>query len=107
MKMKSRFHASVEGVTLGDQLIAATPDGTRFGIYVGACCVISVKSGIVSSETLEEFSSGLSLQIYLQKSDFAAAEIVRRAKSQIGALIEPWDDEYFCAWCRRGVLRLI
>jgi hypothetical protein len=94
----------MEGLTLGDHLIAVTSEGSRHGIYVGACRVITVKSGMVSSEPLEEFSSGQSLHIYLQKSDFAAAEIVRRAESQMGIAIGSWDDQCFCEWCFRGAL---
>lgn len=104
MKTKCRFHVSMDGMNLGDRLIAATPDGTRHGIYAGGCRVISVKSGIVSTELLEEFSAGRALQIYLQKSDFAAAEIVRRAESQVGSVIGSWDDQSFCEWCLRGLL---
>ena len=104
MKTKSKFHVLTDGVVLGDHLILFTPDGTRHGIYVGGCRVISVKSGMVSSESLEEFSSGEPLHIYLKVSDFTAGEIARRAKSQIGVAIDPWDDEYFCNWCLRGLL---
>jgi hypothetical protein len=104
MKAKSKFHVAMDGIFLGDHLISFTPDRTRHGIYVGKCRVISIKSGIVSSESLEEFSSGEPLHTYLIKSDFTAGEIVRRAESQIGAAIAPWDDQYFCRWCLRGLL---
>ena len=104
MKTNSRLHVSMDGINLGDRLIADSPLGKRHGIYVGGCSVISVKSGVVIHEPLEEFSSGQALQIYLQKSDFAAAEIARRAKSQLGAEITYWDDKCFCEWCLRGLL---
>jgi len=103
-KTKSKFHVLTDGIILGDHLILMTPDGTRHGIYVGECRVISVKSGIVSAETLDEFSSGNPLHIHLKISDFTAGEIARRAESQIGVPIIPWDDHYFCEWCLRGLL---
>lgn len=103
MNKRCRFHVSKDGINLGDHLIADTPDGIRHGIYVGGC-VISVKFGMVSAEPLEEFSAGKAFHIYLQKSDFPAAEIVRRAQSQIGAAIRNWDDQSFCEWCLRGLL---
>lgn len=104
MKTKSNFHVSLEGITLGDHLVSLTPDCTRHGIYVGKCRVITVKLGVVSEESLEDFSSGEALDIYLQKSDFAAAEIARRAKSQVGFVIGTWDDRCFCEWCIKGLL---
>jgi hypothetical protein len=94
----------MEGITLGDRLIAIAPSGSRHGIYVGECRVISVKSGIVASEPLEEFCSGKSLDINLQTSDFAATEITRRAKSQIGVVYGIGNDQYFCEWCIRGLM---
>lgn len=104
IKTKSKFHVSMDGIFLGDHLIVVTPDGIRHGIYVGECRVISIKSGMVSSESLEAFSCGNPLHTYLIVSDFAAGEIARRAKSQIGVAIGPWDDQYFCEWCVRGLL---
>lgn len=104
MKTKSKFHVALDGIFLGDHLILFTPDGTRHGIYVGQCRVISIKSGIVSLESLEEFSAGSPLHIHLEKPDFAAGEIARRARSQIGVAIGPWDEKDFCEWCLRGVL---
>lgn len=103
MQTRSRFHVSVEGVTLGDHLIAFSPAGVRHAIYVGKCLVVSVKSGRVSLESLDEFSSGGSLNIFLQKSDFPASEIARRAKSQIGLVLDTIDDNFFCEWCRTGL----
>lgn len=104
MKPKSKFHVLMDGIFLGDHLISLTPDGTRHGIYIGECRVVSVKSGIVSSESLEAFSSGKPLHSYLKVSDFTAGEIAHRAENQIGVAIGPWDDQYFCEWCIRGLL---
>ena len=104
IKSQSKFHVPTDGIMLSDHLISFTPNGTRHGIYAGGCRVISVKSGMVSLESLEEFSLGKPLRIYLQVSDFTAGEIVRRAKSQIGLVIEPWNDQHFCEWCLRGLL---
>ena len=56
------------------------------------------------TESLEKFSSVQPLHVYLKKSDFAAGEIARRVKSQIGVAIGSWDDQYFCEWCLRGLL---
>lgn len=104
MNTRSRFHVSMEGIALGDYVLSFTPEGTHHGIYVRNCHVISVKSGIVTSESLEKFSQREPLYIYLQKSDFTANEIVRRAESQIGAVIGPGSEQYFCQWCLRGLL---
>lgn len=103
MSTKSRFHMSTEGLNLGDHLISSASEITRHGIYVGRCRVISVKSGIVSAELLDEFCCGSTVNIYLQKSDYSAAEVVRRAESQIGNMIAPLDDQSFCDWCLRGL----
>jgi hypothetical protein len=104
MKAKSRFHGSRDGVALGDHLIAAAANVVRHGIYAGSCCVITVNCGIVAAESLEEFALGKTLEVYLQKSEFAAAEVARRAKSQVGVKVEPWDDRCFCEWCKQGLL---
>lgn len=103
MKAKSRFYLAADGVNLGDHLITVTDEKECHGIYAGRCRVISVKGGIVVAEELQEFACGSNIQVYLQKTDFAAAEIVRRAESQIGTVITPMNDRYFCEWCFYGL----
>lgn len=106
MKMKSKFYLPAEGVNLGDHLVAFTPEKECHGIYAGRCRVICVKDGMVAAQELQEFSCGNSIQVYLQKSNFAAAEIVSRAESQMHTVIAPMDDRSFCEWCVYGLLEV-
>lgn len=104
--MKSKFYLPAEGVNLGDHLVAFTPEKECHGIYAGRCRVIGVKDGMVTVQELQEFSCGNSIQVYLQKSNFAAAEIVSRAESQLHTVIAPMDDRSFCEWCLYGLLEV-
>lgn len=104
--MKSKFYLPAEGVNLGDHLIAFTSEKECHGIYAGRCRVICVKGGMVAAQELQEFSCGSSIHVYLQQSNFAAAEIVRRAESQLGTVIAPMDDRSFCEWCLYGLLEV-
>ena len=101
MKSRDRFHPTIEGLMLGDRLISLAKNNSRYGIYAGNCQVITLRGGAVVVELLEEFAPE-SLYIDLRKSDFAAAEVVRRAKSQVGVNVNPWDGRRFCDWCQRG-----
>jgi hypothetical protein len=84
-------------------------DWIRHGIYIGSCQVIGLSSDRITQESLDTFTSNGTVFVRPDKADYTAAEIVQRAKSQLGATLKqniPDSGEYFCKWCRRGLLSI-
>ena len=90
----------------GDHLKVHCDSYTHQGIYVGLNKVIHYADTGVVECTLEEFSTGLSIEIVDSEVAYPRDEIVRRARMRLG------ENEYnlidnncriFVRWCRSGI----
>ncbi|MCX7780545.1 MAG: lecithin retinol acyltransferase family protein [Negativicutes bacterium] len=100
---RKAFRTSTDGIALGDHIVN---EQAVHGIYAGNCEVVGIVNGMIANQSLEQFAGSGGFQVLPDKSDFAAAEIVRRAKSQLTRPIFPHaqdSDKHFCHWCRHGL----
>ena len=100
------FRTSTDGISLGDHLCTLGSDRNRHGIYAGSCQVVCYAGGVIAQVPLDTFAGGSEIVVSLDKSEYTAAEIVRRAKSMLesGLEFEFISGDHFCKWCRRGLL---
>ena len=105
-KVSNKLRTSTDGIALGDHICSLLPGRDRHGIYAGGCEVVCYAGGVIVQVPLDTFAGGSAIDIRPDKSEYTAAEIVRRAKSMMeaGADFEFVSGEHFCKWCRRGPL---
>lgn len=105
-KGKNTFRTSLDGLALGDHICSQAADLPRHGIYAGGCQVVCCADGVIARMSLDAFAGGRPISIQLDKAEYTASEIVRRADSQLQPHTEAdfLSGEHFCKWCRRGLL---
>ncbi|MGE0310571.1 MAG: lecithin retinol acyltransferase family protein [Lautropia sp.] len=102
-------------IPVGAHLSTPRRGFTHHGIHVGGGRVIhypgssrGVDVGPVTEVSLEEFARGRGWRIESTPCRFAAAEVVRRARSRIGEnayCVTNNNCEHLCNWCRTGFAR--
>lgn len=105
-KTPTPFRTSTDGISLGDHICSLLPDKDRQGIYIGGCRVVCYAGGVLAEVTLDTFAAGGGVDVRPGKTEYTAAEIVRRAKDMTlaGPDFTFVSGEHFCQWCRRGPL---
>ncbi len=91
----------------GDKIAAILPSGIQhWGVYSGNGMAISAskRRGVVTEETLEEFSGGNRIERLSQSEDISPTEVIARARSKIGKkwVLSSDNCQHFVNWCCHG-----